>query len=60
VFDVAEVVTVLDEGKVISRGTPEEVSRDPEVIRVYIGRRRAEAGQSGATPRDAALAGDSS
>jgi ABC-type branched-subunit amino acid transport system ATPase component/ABC-type branched-subunit amino acid transport system permease subunit len=56
VFDVAEVVTVLDEGRVISRGTPQEVSRDPEVVRVYIGRRRVD----GAASRDSALAGESS
>ena len=46
VFDIADVVTVLDEGRVISRGTPHGVSRDPEVIRVYIG---------GATPTAPAL-----
>jgi ABC-type branched-subunit amino acid transport system ATPase component len=40
VFDVADEVTVLDEGQVIARGTPAEVSRDPVVVRVYIGRQR--------------------
>jgi len=40
VFDVADEVTVLDEGRVIARGTPAQVSADPEVIRVYIGQRR--------------------
>ncbi|HEX4244411.1 MAG TPA: branched-chain amino acid ABC transporter ATP-binding protein/permease, partial [Acidimicrobiales bacterium] len=40
VFDVADVVTVLDEGQVIATGTPADVSRDPVVIRVYIGRQR--------------------
>jgi branched-chain amino acid transport system permease protein len=40
VFDVADEVTVLDEGQVIARGTPAEVSRDPVVVRVYIGRPR--------------------
>ena len=61
VFDVAEVVTVLDEGRVIARGTPEEVSRDPEVIRVYIGSRKAGAGRDGGAgrPGRVALAGDS-
>jgi ABC-type branched-subunit amino acid transport system ATPase component len=43
VFDIADVVTVLDEGRVISRGTPHRVSQDPGVIRVYIGRRNADA-----------------
>jgi ABC-type branched-subunit amino acid transport system ATPase component len=63
VFDVAEEVTVLDEGKVIARGTPEEVSRDPEVIRVYIGRRKVTTSSNGGSAmaaHDAALAGDSS
>ncbi len=42
VFDVADEVTVLDEGQVIARGTPAEVSRDPVVVRVYIGRQRVD------------------
>jgi ABC-type branched-subunit amino acid transport system ATPase component len=40
VFDIADEVTVLDEGQVIATGTPAEVSRDPIVVRVYIGRQR--------------------
>jgi branched-chain amino acid transport system permease protein len=40
VFDIADEVTVHDDGQVIARGTPAEVSRDPVVIRVYIGRQR--------------------
>jgi ABC-type branched-subunit amino acid transport system ATPase component/ABC-type branched-subunit amino acid transport system permease subunit len=40
VFDIADQVTVLDEGQVIAAGTPAEVSRDPVVVRVYIGRER--------------------
>jgi len=39
VFDVADVVTVLDQGEVIASGTPEAVSTDPDVGRVYLGRR---------------------
>jgi ABC-type branched-subunit amino acid transport system ATPase component/ABC-type branched-subunit amino acid transport system permease subunit len=42
VFDVADEVTVLDEGQVIATGTPAEVSRDPVVVRVYIGRQRVD------------------
>jgi branched-chain amino acid transport system permease protein len=38
VFDVADRVTVLNEGEVIASGTPEEVAADPNVIRVYLGR----------------------
>jgi ABC-type branched-subunit amino acid transport system ATPase component len=37
VFRVSDRVTTLDVGNVIKRGTPDEVRRDPEVIRVYLG-----------------------
>ena len=37
VFRISDRVTTLDVGAVIKRGTPEEVKRDPEVIRVYLG-----------------------
>lgn len=37
VFRVSDRVTTLDVGTVIKHGTPEEVRRDPEVIRVYLG-----------------------
>ncbi len=37
VFRVCDRVTTLDIGAVIKRGTPDEVRRDPEVIRVYLG-----------------------
>ena len=40
VFDVADEVTVLDEGVVLAAGKPAEVSTNPEVIRVYLGTRR--------------------
>jgi ABC-type branched-subunit amino acid transport system ATPase component len=40
VFDVADDVTVLDEGIVLAAGKPAEVSTNPEVIRVYLGTRR--------------------
>ena len=53
VFDVADEVTVLDEGQVIATGTPAEVSRDPEVVRVYIGRQRLDRpGGDGSTQGD--------
>jgi len=38
VFEIAEQVTVLHQGKVIAHGTPAEVSADAEVARVYLGR----------------------
>ncbi|HLY83422.1 MAG TPA: branched-chain amino acid ABC transporter ATP-binding protein/permease [Acidimicrobiales bacterium] len=40
VFDVADQVTVLHQGEVIASGSPAEVSTDPDVVRVYLGRRR--------------------
>jgi branched-chain amino acid transport system permease protein len=46
VFDIADTVTVLHQGRVIAEGTPAEVSADPEVIRVYIGRSPTETEES--------------
>ncbi len=37
VFRISDRVTTLDLGKMIKYGTPEEVRRDAEVIRVYLG-----------------------
>lgn len=37
VMDLADKVAVLDFGKKISEGTPDEVRRDPQVIEAYIG-----------------------
>jgi branched-chain amino acid transport system ATP-binding protein len=37
VMDLADRVMVLDFGKRISLGTPDEVQRDPEVIKAYLG-----------------------
>ena len=42
VFGLADEVTVLHQGQVIAAGTPAEVSADPEVVRVYLGRQRVE------------------
>ncbi len=37
VMDISDLVVVLDYGKKIGDGTPDEVRRDPEVIKAYLG-----------------------
>jgi branched-chain amino acid transport system ATP-binding protein len=37
VFAHADRVLVLHQGRVLARGTPDEVRREPEVQRVYLG-----------------------
>ena len=37
VFSIAEKITVLHQGQVLAEGPPEEVRRNPEVQRVYLG-----------------------
>jgi branched-chain amino acid transport system ATP-binding protein len=37
VMDISDRVTVLDFGKVIGDGTPDEVSADPDVVAAYLG-----------------------
>jgi branched-chain amino acid transport system permease protein len=38
VTTLADTVYVLDHGEVIAHGKPEEVRRDEEVLRAYLGR----------------------
>lgn len=37
VMEVADVVTVLNYGEVVAEGTPDEIRRDAEVRRIYLG-----------------------
>jgi branched-chain amino acid transport system ATP-binding protein len=37
VYALADRITVLDYGRVLTEGTPAEVNADPEVQRVYLG-----------------------
>ncbi|MFJ6070520.1 ABC transporter ATP-binding protein [Streptomyces sp. NPDC093065] len=46
VMRLADEVTVLDFGRAVAHGTPDEVRRDPEVLRAYLG--------TGTTGEDAA------
>ena len=40
VRQIAQTVTVLDEGKILCEGTVDEVQNNPQVIEVYLGRRQ--------------------
>lgn len=50
VFGLADHVTVMHQGKVVAEGTPAEVSANPEVVRIYIG--RSYGGETQSRPAD--------
>jgi branched-chain amino acid transport system permease protein len=38
IFAVADTLTVLVEGRLLAHGTPQEIRRNPEVLKAYLGR----------------------
>ena len=40
-FAVARRITVMHQGCVLAEGTPQEIRRDPEVHRIYLGYTKA-------------------
>jgi branched-chain amino acid transport system ATP-binding protein len=46
VLSVCDLVFVLDFGKLIARGTPDEIRREPAVVEAYLGRAARQAGDA--------------
>jgi branched-chain amino acid transport system ATP-binding protein len=45
VMDITDEIAVLDFGRKIAEGTPEEIKRNPEVIKAYLGEQAPVAGE---------------
>ena len=48
VFEISQSIYVLEQGRVLVHGSPDEVARDERVIEAYLGRRDPVTGQQGA------------
>jgi branched-chain amino acid transport system ATP-binding protein len=46
VMDISHRVAVLDGGRYIAEGTPQQVQNNPDVIRAYLGASRARQGEA--------------
>jgi branched-chain amino acid transport system ATP-binding protein len=47
IMEVCDRVHVLDQGRTLAQGTPEEIRRDPKVATAYLGRVEVESDDDG-------------